>query len=218
MIGLTGGIASGKSTVTARLRALGAFVADADLVSREAVASPEVLSRIREAFGDSVIAADGTLDRLALAEKVFSSSAKTAQLDAITHPAIIKRLLELTGEAEKAGVYPLVFVDAALLIESGFNKYCDGVWLVTANRDVRIRRIMARDGLSYDDAVNRIDRQMSDEEKLPFATTVIENDSTIEELIKRVDEAFFEEAAGRRNGLPGKDDYFEENGDAFTEE
>ena len=218
MIGLTGGIASGKSTVTARLRALGAFVADADVVSREAVASKEVLTKLCEAFGDPVIAPDGSLDRAALAAAVFGSAEKTALLNAITHPAIAKMLLDTARGAESSGIYPLVFVDAALLIESGFYKNCDSVWLVTAEKQVRIRRVMARDGLSYEDAVKRIDRQMSDEEKRPFATTVIENDSTVSELIERVDEAFFCELFGKKPLLPGEDRYYEEIREIYAEE
>ena len=127
MIGLTGGIASGKSTVTARLSSLGAFVADADKVSREIMSDPKVLSRIREEFGGSVFAEDGSLLRTELALRVFSSEARTQLLNSITHPAIAERLLEMASEAEKSGEYPLVFVDRIRLLQIlRFGVACDG--------------------------------------------------------------------------------------------
>ena len=149
MLGLTGGIASGKSTVTARLRVLGAYVADADIISREVMKSESVLSNIRSAFGDGVFLADGSLNRSELARVVFASPERVALLDSITHPAISKRLLELVVEAEESGKYPLIFVDAALLIESGFYKFCDKIWLVTSNTGMRVRRIVLRDGIDH---------------------------------------------------------------------
>ncbi len=193
MIGLTGGIASGKSTVTARLKALGAFVADADEVSREVISFPAVLEKIREAFGGAVFAPDGSLDRVELASRVFSSEKRTAALNGITHPVIREELLRVTGEAEASGLYPLVFVDAALLIESGFNELCERVWLVTAGTDTRIRRIMERDGATYEQACARISSQMPEDEKRAYADVVIENDSGLKELIEAVDAAFFAE-------------------------
>ena len=193
MIGLTGGIASGKSTVTARLRELGAFVADADIVSREVIACPEVLCAIRAAFGDGVFLEDGELDRRALAASAFASDEGAALLNSITHPAIAGRLSELAAEAESEGKHRLVFVDAALLIEAGFHTLCEGVWLVTANEGTRIARIMERVGLSFELARDRIARQASDEEKRPYATVVIENDGTVEELLSAVDSAFYRE-------------------------
>ena len=110
MIGLTGGIASGKSTAANRLRELGAFVADADIVSREVIEYPEVLERIRGEFGGGVFRADGSLDRRALAALAFSTAQGTAALNAAMHPAILKRLLEAAKNAEAEG-YPLVFAD-----------------------------------------------------------------------------------------------------------
>lgn len=208
MIGLTGGIASGKSTVTARLRALGAFVADADEVSRRVVSLPGVAEAIRAEFGD-VFAPDGGLDRYALAMRAFSSPHATEILNGITHPAIAEELLRMAREAEESGLYPLVFVDAALLIESGFYKNCSGVWLVTAPESLRIARVMDRDGLTYDEARARIARQASDEEKRAYASVVIENDGSLEELLGKADSAF---AAELVNTAPEEidGDYYDE--------
>ncbi|MBQ1893626.1 MAG: dephospho-CoA kinase [Clostridia bacterium] len=194
MIGLTGGIASGKSTVTNRLRELGAFVADADAVSREAIDLPEAKARILDKFGADVFLEDGSVSRPALAEKAFSSPEATALLNSILHPVIAARLIELTNDASRE--YPLVFTDAALLIESGFDRLCEGVWLVTANTETRIQRIMERDGLTREQAQLRIARQMPDEEKRAYASVVIENDGTLEDLIKRVDAAYRNELFG----------------------
>ena len=214
MIGLTGGIASGKSTVTARLKSLGAFVADADEISREVMASSEVLRRIREEFGSGVFREDGTLARDRLAQKVFSSKERVAALDRITHPLIAKRLIEVAEEAQHTGLYPLVFVDAALLIESGFYRICNRVWLVTANTGLRIRRIILRDGLSYEAAAKRIASQTTDEEKLPYASVVIENNGSLEELIEKTDAAFRSELLlrnlSRYENSPDNDTYIKE--------
>ena len=219
MIGLTGGIASGKSTVTSRLRALGAFVADADEVSRSITDEPEVLSALREAFGAGIFNEDGSLNRSACAQRVFSSRERTQMLNSITHPAIAKKLTELAEEAEASGEYTAAFVDAALLIESGFYTLCSGVWLVTADTGLRIRRVMERDGLSYEEAALRISRQMPDEEKARFATVVIENNGSLEELIEKVDAAFAAETAAPFESGPAEDDpLFEEIRETYEEE
>lgn len=215
MIGLTGGIASGKSTVTARLRELGAFVADADIVSREIMEDKEVLSALRRAFGDGIFNGDGSLNRAACAREVFASPEKTALLNSITHPAIAERLTELTNAAEASGEHPLSFVDAALLIESGFNELCSGVWLITADTGLRIERIMERDGLTYEEAELRIKRQASDEEKARFADVIIENNGGLEELTAKVDEAYAEELARLH---PENDLILEEIREAYEEQ
>ena len=200
MIGLTGGIASGKSTVSARLKELGAEVFDADLISREVIASPEVLEKIRAAFGDGVFGGGGNISRKALADAVFASDENAKTLDDIMHPAIAAELRRRALAAEENGC-PLVFVDAALLIESGFYKLCDEVWLVTASYETRVKRIMERDGLTREEAAARIARQMPEEEKRRYANTVIVNDGEISELIARVDwelaRAFFTKSVSK---------------------
>ena len=101
--------------------------------------------------------------------------------------------MELVVEAEESGKYPLIFVDAALLIESGFYKFCDKIWLVTSNTGMRVRRIVLRDGIDHKAALKRISSQMPDEQKLPYASLVIENNGTIDDLIASVDKAFNDE-------------------------
>ena len=197
MLGLTGGIACGKSTVTQRLRTLGAFVADADIAARAVIDLPEVRSALLSRFGPGVFDENGGVDRPALAAAAFQTEQATADLNAITHPAILRLLLDEAGEAEASGKYPLVFIDAALLIESGLYVKCSGVWLVSANVRVRVKRIVERDGVTAKQARQRIARQMSDREKARFATRVIKNNGTVEELLAKVDAAFAEELSRR---------------------
>ena len=214
MIGLTGGMASGKSTAAERLRELGAFVADADIISREVIDEPEVLERIREAFGPVVFNEDGTVCRRELAARAFDTPEGARTLNAIMHPAVANKLARTARAAESTGQYPLVFTDAALLIESGFSELCDGVWLITADRETRLKRIMERDGLTEDEAADRIARQMPDEEKRAYATTVIENDGSLAELVEKVDKAFRIELALRNPSWyehsPDNDTYIKE--------
>lgn len=200
MLGLTGGIASGKSTVSARLRQLGAFVADADEAARAVMDEPQVLRKVRERFGDGVFYEDGRLDRRALAKLAFATEQGTADLNAITHPAVKKQLLDSANQAENSGRYPLVVLDVPLLIESGMHEYCSGVWLVTAHRSTRIKRIIKRDGVTRAEARQRIKRQMSDRKKARFATVILKNNGTLQELLSAVDRAFYAEV-NKNNGV-----------------
>ncbi|MBO4384876.1 MAG: dephospho-CoA kinase [Clostridia bacterium] len=188
MIGLTGGIASGKSTVTKRLRELGAVVFDADEAAREVMDDPDVLKRIGRTFGKGVFGPDGALDRRKLASVVFASEEKLKKLERITHPFIARLLKESAADAEADG--KLVFVDAALLIESGFERLCSEVWLVTAPIETRILRAISRDGMTREEVMARILKQMPDEKKAGYASLVIENGGSLGELLEKVDRAY----------------------------
>lgn len=189
MIGLTGGIASGKSTVSARLKQLGACVIDADAISRQTILLPEVAAAVRREFGDAVYK-KGVLDRAALANAAFASEDGVRRLNQITHPAIMRETLYRARSAESGGGYPLVVIDAPLLIESGLHIYCSSVWLVTANADIRIKRIIERDGATEEQAMARIKSQLSDESKRCYADVIFENNGTPKQLIELVDSAF----------------------------
>ena len=193
MIGLTGGIASGKSTVTKRLRELGAFVIDADEIAREVMDDERILRKIKRAFGKGVFREDGSLDRRSLAEAAFASEEKTIRLELITHPEILMRLAQMQGDAERSGKHPIVFLDAPLLIESNFEHACEKVWLVTADEETRIARAMARSGMTREEVVLRMERQMPDNVKARYASVIIENDGSEEELLAKVDRAFEDE-------------------------
>lgn len=188
VIGLTGGIASGKSTVAGLIAARGVPVIDADQLSRDAVLpGTETLSRIAEAFGRKVLSCDGTLDRKALSEIIFADHGARKMLEGILHPAIRNlaesRLAELREKGEPAVLYV-----APLLIEAGAVDRVDEIWVVHVDRSTQLERLQKRDGICREDAMKRLSSQMPMEEKRKHGRIVIENSGTLEELKTRVDE------------------------------
>lgn len=189
-IGLTGGIASGKTTASRRLAELGAAVLDADEFSRAAVEKgSEGLKEIVKAFGGGMLTSDGRLNRQRLGAAVFGDGAARLRLNGILHPAIREGMLRAAEAAEESGFRVIVF-DVPLLIECGWQDMADEVWLVTAPMEERLRRIMARDGLSEAAAKRRIASQMSDDEKKPFADAIIDNSGDIELLYETIDRLY----------------------------
>lgn len=183
VLGVTGNIATGKSTVVGILRELGARHIDADLVYRDLVAPGQpLLATLAEHFGDGIIADDGSLDRKALGAIVFSDPEKLKELDELTHPAVIAESDRRAGEIREG----VVVLDAVKLIESGHADDCDEVWLVTAPEDVQVRRIMQRNGVDADEARRRVAAQPPLEPKLERADAVIDNSGTLDELRARV--------------------------------
>ena len=193
IIGLTGTIGSGKSTVSARLAKLGALVLDADTISREAVKKgADGLNKIAEVFGKEVIDANGELDRKALAGIVFSDESKRLILNGIIHPQVLKALKERTHGEKDLNPDRMIVWDVPLLIEVGWVEYVDSVWLVTAPEQTRINRIMARDGCTIKQAQSRICAQMSEVEKARFSNEIIDNGGSLEQLYQRVDALYSE--------------------------
>ena len=193
IIGLTGTIGSGKSTVSARLAKLGALVLDADTISREAVTKgADGLNKIAEVFGKEVIDANGELDRKALAGIVFSDESKRLILNGIIHPQVLKALKERTHGEKALNPDRMIVWDVPLLIEVGWVEYVDSVWLVTAPEQTRINRITARDGCTIKQAQSRICAQMSEEEKARFSNEIIDNGGSLEQLYQRVDALYSE--------------------------
>lgn len=185
-IGLTGGIAAGKSEVSRILESLGAYILDADKISREVVeVGQSALDKIAEAF-EGVIAEDGSLDRKALGNVVFCDPDKLELLNSILHPAIRRTMAERAAEWEMLHPEDMIVLDVPLLIECGWQDMADEVWLVTASEGTRIKRIMLRDGLTAVQAQARLDAQMKDSEKAKFAHVIIDNSGTLEELENRV--------------------------------
>lgn len=186
-VGLTGGIASGKSTVSGRLAELGAVIIDYDRLAREVVepGSP-ALELIAQRFGADVIAADGTLDRPRLGSLVFADPAALKDLEAITHPAI----RDLAALREQQAGDAIVVHDNPLLVEMGAAASCDVVIVVDAPEDVQIARMVADRGMTEDDARARIAAQASREERRAAADVVIENTGTREQLSARIDEVW----------------------------
>ncbi len=180
-IGLTGGIACGKSNVSAILASLGAVVIDGDLLAREAVApGSEGLTAIREAFGDAVFHEDGTLNRRMLGDRVFQNPEEKAKLDSIMQPVIRSLTVARMQEAANAGAKVCV-LDMPLLYEFGYEALCDTVWCVYLSPEKQLQRLMERDHMTRQQAMNRIESQMPAAEKAARAQTVIHTDGTLEE-------------------------------------
>lgn len=187
---LTGGIATGKSTVARRLVERGATVVDADRVARDVVApGTEGLRAVCEAFGDSVLTPDGGLDRAALGRRVFGDDDARRLLESILHPRIARESLTRLAAAAARGVPPVVY-DAALLVEQGRHRDFAGLIVVVCSEEHQLARVIARDGLSEDEARARIAAQLPLAEKAAVADWLIENDGTLEQLTARVDEVF----------------------------
>ena len=191
-IGLTGGIGSGKSTVSALLAARGAVVVDADRIAREVVEpGTPGLAAIVEAFGDGVLRPDGGLDRPALAAVVFADPGARARLDGIVHPLVRARAAELAAAAPPGAV---VVHDVPLLVESGRREPYDLVLVVETDLATRVARLVGR-GLSEEDARARIAVQATDEQRRAVADVVLENDGTPEDLAEQVDRFWAERVA-----------------------
>ena len=176
LVGLTGGIATGKSTVSEMLRRRGAVIIDADVLARDVVAAGEpALATIAEEFGREVIAADGTLDRKKLGAIVFADPVKRKRLEAITHPAIRERFARRLAELMEQGFAGLVFFDAPVMIESGNYKNMERMVVVVTDEPTQVRRQMARDGVDREEAERKIRSQMPLGEKAKLADYVIDN-------------------------------------------
>lgn len=187
-VGLTGGVASGKSTVSAILAELGAVVVDADLLAREAVApGSDGLREVVEAFGSGVLAGDGTLDRPALGAIVFADESRRRVLEAIVHPRV--RALGAALE-DQAGPDDLVVHDIPLLVETGQAELFDAVVVVDVPVQLQVDRMVSMRGLSEEDAQARIAAQAAREERLAAATHVIDNTGTLEQLRATVEELY----------------------------
>ncbi|MDQ0298597.1 dephospho-CoA kinase [Salibacterium salarium] len=186
IIGLTGGIASGKSLVSTELEQYGYPVIDADQIARE-VAEPGELAyeQIVEHFGNEILELDGSLNRKKLGTLIFSDSEKRQILNQIMHPAIRKRMLEKKAMFEKQG-YDVIVFDLPLLIENNLQFMVDKVLLVYVNKEEQKRRLIHRDQAGGEDANQRIASQMSLDEKLDYADAIIDNNTTREHTITQL--------------------------------
>ncbi len=186
-VGLTGGIAVGKSYVSALLRELGCHVFDADDIAR-AVVQPGMpaLNDIVAAFGPDVLAADGTLDRAKLGRLVFADAEARSRLNAIVHPRVHAEQDRLLREVEARDPHGIAVVDAALLIESGGYRRFDVVVVVWCRPEIQLARLMARNGLSREEASQRIAAQMPSEEKRRYADFEIDTSEGFEPTRQQV--------------------------------
>ena len=190
IIGLTGGIASGKSTAAQRLVENGAVLIDADAVVRQ-LQAPDgaAIAPMVEAFGPEILDDDGALDRPALGRRVFADPKAREQLNAIVHPLVRERSAELVEQArQERGPDVVIVRDIPLLVETGQAQEMDLVLVIEAPREQRIRRMVEDRAMSAEDAAARIDAQATDERRRAVADDVLVNDGSVEQLIAAVDE------------------------------
>lgn len=188
VIGLTGGIGAGKSTVSDYLLDKGFTVIDADKIARSMTEKgSETLQALTEAFGEDILFTDGCLDRKKLAAIVFSDEKKRLVLEELTTKKVVQIVEEKITGLQEEGYEAPVFIDAPLLFESGADKLCDAVWLVDASIDIRIRRVMARDDVTSEEVKRRILNQMSSSEKIARSTDIIDNSKGKEALYEQVE-------------------------------
>ncbi len=191
LVGLTGGIATGKSTVSAMFAHLGAKVVDADLLAREVVMPGQPAhAQIVKEFGPDVLQEDGALDRKRLGALVFADAQKRKRLEELTHPAIRVRQQRILSVYEEEAFDGIVIWDAALLVESGGAKGMDRVVVVTADPAAELRRLVERDGFSEEEARGRMASQMPLAEKVKVADYVIDNSGSRAETERRVRELY----------------------------
>ena len=185
-IGVTGNIASGKSEVARLFREKGCALVDADKVAHELyVSNTGLLQQLASEFGPEILNPNGTLNRKRLGSEVFGNPQAMATLNRIVHPHLLVAIRERVFSARR--VMNRVILDAALIVEWGAQRELDCLVLVTAPEPLRLQRLMERDGLSLEEAGRRLRSQMSEAEKRPFADFEIANNSSHEELIRRID-------------------------------
>lgn len=184
IIGLTGGIACGKSTVSSYIRKKGFPVIDADQIARKVVEPGSVgLAQIRETFGTIYLRPDGALNREMLGKKVFAEPEALKKLNSITGPLILEEL-----KKELNTTAPVIFLDAALLLEEEqYRNLVDEVWVVSLKPETQLERLINRNGYGFRQAKNRIASQMSDGDRVKQADAVIDNNGTMEETLRQVD-------------------------------
>lgn len=202
-IGLTGGVASGKSTVAAALRTHGAVVVDADAIAREVVRpGGPAYQAVVDVFGPSVVGPDGALDRRALGARVFGDPAARKRLNALTHPHIRRRMAEEAARLTAAGRAAVIVFDIPLLLDTtdARDLGLDGIVVVYADRDTQLRRLIERDGLAEDQARGRLDAQVPLQEKVKRADWVIDNSGAADATqaqVERLWQALMRQAGGR---------------------
>lgn len=189
--GLTGGIATGKSAVSSILREAGAIIIDADNIARDAVKKDlPAWHEIVRIFGKEVLLPDGEIDRAYLGGIIFRDSSKKDILNQIVHPHVIKKTAELIEEIGKNFPDSIVILDVPLLIEAGMDKGLEDVILVYTPEQIQVKRLVARDKISEEEALLKVRSQMPIEKKREFATIIIDNRGTLKETREKAIEVF----------------------------
>lgn len=201
LVGLTGGIGSGKSLASRRFAERGVTVIDADQISREAVEPGQpALAELTERFGQGILRSDGSLNRQTLADLAFASDEARTELEAITHPHIVARLDARLAEIQTSvGADHIVILEHPLLIETGQHARVDQVVVVLAGERVRMRRLIDIRGMAETDARARLSAQTTDEVRRAVATYVLDNDGSPDQLVAAVDEVYDQLVAAARD-------------------
>lgn len=194
IIGLTGGIASGKSTVSKIFRELGAEIIDADIKAKEISEREDVIKEIGNIFGKEVINSEGKIDRLKIKEIVFNNKEKLKKLNDLIHPKVMEEFKKIK---ENTGKNDIIIFDVPLLFESGMDKMCDKIILVFTDKKIQIKRMLERDGITEELAEKIINSQMSLEEKLNKSQIHLENNGTLEDLREK-SETIYRELKGEK--------------------
>jgi dephospho-CoA kinase len=190
IIGLTGGIACGKSTISAMLRELGAVIIDADQLARKIVEPDKpAWQEIVAWLGDEILCPDGALDRKKIGEIVFCDPKARERLEKITHPLIKEATSDMLADAERQG-YGVAVLDVPLLFETGFDKFADENWVVYVDEATQQARLMERDGLTREQAMARINAQMKLADKVRLADVVIDNSGDVSSTRRQVEAAW----------------------------
>jgi dephospho-CoA kinase len=190
LIGLTGGIAAGKTTVARMFVELGAPLVDADLLARQVTApGTDTLRQVVEAFGQEVLSDDGELDRRALGRVVFGDEAARRRLEQITHPAIIRAARARVTALGRQGHRHVIY-EAALLVETGRHEEMDRLVVVVADDELRVERLIDRDRLSREEARARLEAQLPQEQKAALADYVIDNSGPVEQSRAQVEDVW----------------------------
>lgn len=190
-IGLTGGIASGKSTVVTMLKQLGAAIVDSDVIAHEVVApGSEGLQQVAAKFGSKTLLADGSMDRAYIGSVVFQDPQQKTVLEGILFPLIQEQIEKEMAEIEKKKKNPVIFLDMPLLFEVKYNTYVDETWLVYVDLKTQLMRLMARNGYSQSEALARIHAQLPIDEKKALSQVIIDNTGSLAETQKQVEIAW----------------------------
>jgi dephospho-CoA kinase len=191
VIAVTGGIGSGQSTVCTRLQERGCRIIDVDKKAKQIISRDAALQgELKKVFGNKIFSSDGKLDRKLLAQLAFKEESSTQRLNQLVHPRMVSEVVEEMESARFSGKYPLIVIDAALVYEINIEQMFDVVIVVWANLEKRIERVSQRDGLNRAEILTRIHRQIPLEDKKAWADYVIDNNTTIEELVKQTDILF----------------------------
>jgi dephospho-CoA kinase len=193
IIGLTGGIASGKSTVARALRNQGAVIINADKIGHEVIEPGKpAWKEIVSFFGSRVLNKDQQINRVELGKIVFDNLEYLKKLNSITHPRIIEAFKEALRTIRRRDPGAVIVMEIPLLFEVNMQEFCDEIWVVWVDRETQINRLMKRDGLTRDHAIKRIDAQMSLDEKARRADIIIDNTKSIEETVNTTTRFFKE--------------------------